>query len=201
MSGTTAASAEQELLFALRSPTTPLLDKLALAHSALVASPNSLLLPQLIRDWVLDNLLRARQNQDLLLSVPLWSLFAQVQQQSQPTTTSSSLPVFVAFLAAYSALPQPNDQLLQAVASVWSKLAAGAMRKATVDAALEGYATLLKSSVLVLSRQGEDVVAWQGLAEVWLKAFRAVVDSGKGGKKVWLLLSSPSQGESSFFPF
>ncbi|ORY64771.1 hypothetical protein BCR35DRAFT_185327 [Leucosporidium creatinivorum] len=180
----TTASSEQELLFALRSPTTPLNDKLALAHSALVLSPNSQLLPQLIRDWLLDNLLRARQNQDVLLSQPLWSLFAQVQLSSQATTTSSSLPVFVAFLSAYSALPAPNNDLVQAVATVWSRLAAGAMRKATVDAALEGYATLLKASVVVLSRQGDDVAAWEGLAEVWLKAFRSVVDSGKGGKKI-----------------
>ena len=59
------------------------------------------------------------------------------------------------------------------------------MRKATVDAALEGYAVVLKASVEVLGKQ-QDVgkEEWSEIIENWLKLFRNVVDAGKGGKKV-----------------
>lgn len=73
---------------------------------------------------------------------------------------------------------------MEAVAVVWKKLASRAMRKATVDAALEGYSVLLKSSVIIAERSGDDMSLWEDFAETWLKAFRAVVDAGKGGKKV-----------------
>lgn len=181
------ASSEQALLFSLRSPTTPLPNKLQLAHSALSSTTveASPLLSPLIRDWLLDQLLRGKNNAELILSNEIWSLLDTVQAATPPNSSSlPSLPIFVAFLSSYSALEAPNTQLLAHVASTWRRLAQQASRKANLDQSLEGYAQLLKSSLVVLGRDGDDAAEWSGMTETWLKAFRSVVDSGKGAKKV-----------------
>lgn len=196
MASTSAASKEQALIFSLRAPTTPLDQKLQLALSALDNFPSSLL-SQLIRDWIIDLFLRSRSTPDTLLSPAWWSLLAQVSlDYSSAQTSSPTLPIFVAFVQAYPTIPA-SSQLLESVLSVWRKLAGGAMRKATVDAALDSYASLLKSSLVVVQRAHDDVQQWEQIGEIWLKVFRAVVDSGKGGKKVRDGLASSSSPNSA----
>lgn len=178
-----APEAAQALLYRLRSPTIPLPSKLTLAQSAVVNAPSPLLF-QLIRDWILlDLFLRSRNAKDEgnLLNLEWWTLLGEVVGNGASSTTV--LPIFVSFASSYAA-SSVNRELVEAVAAVWKKLASGAMRKATVDAALEGYSVLLKSSVTVAGRSDEDMSSWEDFSETWLKAFRAVVDAGKGGKKV-----------------
>lgn len=179
------ASAQQNLLFSLRSTTTSLRVKLLTAKTA-IANSSSPVVDQVLRDWILQDLfLRSRTPKDesTLLSIDWWSLLSQVIDTAQGNSSTPSLPIFVSLFASYPAAGA-SPELLRAIGKVWSKIGAGAMRRATVDAALEGYASLLKSSVAVLERVGTDVEAWEELAESWLKAFRGVVDAGKGGKKV-----------------
>lgn len=175
----------QALLYQLRSPTLALDKKLELAQSTLTSHP-SILLSQLIRDWILLDLFLRTKDATVIVNLGWWSLLSQVVSGGggAGSNTTSTLPIFVSFLSAYTSLSLTNEQLVSAVLSVWTKLSASAMRKATVDAALESYSVLLKTSVVVVTRGGDDLTAWEGLGEIWLSSFRLVVDSGKGGKKV-----------------
>ncbi|KAK4702524.1 hypothetical protein P7C70_g3696, partial [Phenoliferia sp. Uapishka_3] len=198
------------LLFTLRSPTTPLEAKLALAQSTISSSPSQIISTQL-RDWILDLFLKSlKQNSSILLNQSWWSLLLTSLTNATGSTTSPTLPTFINFLQSYSTSPVVSKVLVETVLGCWRKLAGGAMKKATVDAALDGYSALLKASVLVITRAGEDVKPWEELAELWMKSFRAVADSGKGGKKIPLhtLANLPSilqllpllQQEGPFFP-
>lgn len=179
-----STSPEQQLLYQLRSPTLPLDDKLQLIATALdTESSNSL--AQLVRDWMVDLLLKSRQQHpEIILSAPCWTLLARACLLSPSISSSPSLPVFVAFVQAYPTSGKANADLINAVSTSWSKLAGSAMRKATVDAALSGTAALLTASAQVLQRNDDASLAWQGLIVVWLRAFRGVLDLGKAGKKV-----------------
>lgn len=174
------------LLYTLRSPTTPLAAKLALARAALDGSLAPLEAAQL-RDWTLDTFLRSRKASEnaesVLLSGDWWAVLDESLELSSGSSPSPTLPTFVAFVAAYAASGD-DEGLVRSVLAVFRRLAGAAMKKATVDAALEGYCALLKASVRVVGRGGLDLAPWEELAELWMKAFRTVVDSGKGGKKV-----------------
>lgn len=186
-----SATAEQTLLYSLRSPTTPLPAKLVLAQAALENSPSPAL-SQVLRDWILQDLFLRSKAPATLVSPEWWILLSQVVESAAGTTSTPTLPIFTSFLGTYAGGLEANVELVGAVVSVCRKLIGGAMRKATVDAALEGYAVLLKSSLAVMQRNGADTDAWESLTESWLKAFRGVVDAGKGGKKVGPL-SCPSE--------
>ncbi|BGP49634.1 hypothetical protein JCM10450v2_005535 [Rhodotorula kratochvilovae] len=186
------AVADQALLYALRSPTTPLDDKVQRAVSALDAAPASTTLPALVRDWALEYLARATRAESgaaALQSAGLWALTARTTEASPSTSPNAApLPIFVAFVALYAA-NEPNAALLRSAAAVWRRLAGVAMRKATVDSALEGYEKLVAASVQVcaVTRLGgdEERAAWEDLAVNWLKPLRSMVlDAGKGGKKI-----------------
>lgn len=182
------AATEQTLLYSLRSPTTPLLQKKEIIKTALERKPSPTL-SQVVRDWLLqDVFLRARNQKDdqTILDTQAWALLLEAVSSTTVTTSLPTLPIFVSFITAYSARPHPDEELLNAAGTVCKKLIAGAMKKATVDAALEAYAALLKTSVVVAQRKGGDLTAWEEMSESWLKAFRGVVDAGKGGKKVRL---------------
>ena len=172
------------LLFALRS-TTPLPAKLALAEAAHEATPSPVL-SQVIRDWILESFLRSKATKEstVLSDSTWWNLLSLVVPDALGSSATPTLPIFVAFFTLYPTLDVSRG-LLQKVANCWRKLGGGAMRKATVDAALEGYAVVLKASVLVLEREGaEGKEEWSEIIENWLKLFRNVMDAGKGGKKV-----------------
>ncbi|GAA5909416.1 hypothetical protein JCM8208_005736 [Rhodotorula glutinis] len=191
------AVADQQLLYALRSPTTPLADKVQRATSALDLEPTSSSLPPLVRDWALDYLVRATRSdagEASLKSSPLWSLLARTTEATASTAANTPpLPIFVAFVGLYSA-GAADAGLLRSAATVWRKLAAVAMRKATVDQALEGYEKLVAASQRVCSKEraaveaaasAEEQVLWQDLGVNWLKPLRSMVlDAGKGGKKI-----------------
>lgn len=193
------AVADQQLLYALRSPTTPLEDKVQRAESALDAEPASTSLPPLVRDWALDYLVRATRSDSgeaALRSSRLWSLLARATQATSSTAANTPpLPIFVAFVNVYS-VNGPDVGLLRSAASVWRRIAAVAMRKATVDQALEGYEKLVAASLQVFSHEraavdaaasAEEHELWQDLGANWLKPLRSMVlDAGKGGKKVRL---------------
>ncbi|GAA5858645.1 hypothetical protein JCM1840_006498 [Sporobolomyces johnsonii] len=192
-----ATASDQQLLYSLRSPTTPLTDKVAQAVAALSSSSSSTCQPsaslnQLIRDWALDVLLKSTRgavtSESPLLSAELWSLLAQTTEATSTSSTSTpSLPIFVAFVAAYSSQPHRNASLLRSATAVWTRLASGAMRKATADAALDGYDKLVEASLRVSAeeQEAEERALWEELAVAWLKALRGVVmDAGKGGKKI-----------------
>ncbi|GAA5855838.1 hypothetical protein JCM9279_003334 [Rhodotorula babjevae] len=191
------ATADQQLLYALRSPTTPLDDKVQRAASALDLEPTSTSLPPLVRDWALDYLVRATRSgagEAALTSAPLWSLLARATDAT-PSTAANTPPlaIFVAFVGLYSARAA-DVGLLRSAASVWRKLAAVAMRKATVDQALEGYEKLVAASLKVCGKEraaveaaasAEEQALWQDLGVNWLKPLRSMVlDAGKGGKKI-----------------
>ncbi|GAA5915915.1 hypothetical protein JCM6882_001761 [Rhodosporidiobolus microsporus] len=189
-----SAQAEQQLLYSLRNPTAPLPDKLAQATSALDASPSSLSLPPLVRDWALETLLKGTRTggtDSLFLNADLWRVVARTTEATSSASTSTpTLPIFVSFVAAYAeAQSQSNVEVLRSALAAWRRLAPGALRKATPDAALDGYERLVDATVKVLQRdgegQGEAWRLWEEFAIVWLKALRGVVlDGGKGGKKV-----------------
>ncbi|GAA6050668.1 hypothetical protein JCM3770_000882 [Rhodotorula araucariae] len=186
------AVADQELLYALRSPTTPLDDKVQRAVAALDAAPGSTSLPALVRDWALEFLARATRaesGETALRSPVLWALTARTTAAAPSTSPNAApLPIFVAFVALYAA-NEPNAGLLRSAAAVWMRLAAVALRKATVDSALESYEKLVAASLQVCAggRTGgdEERAAWEELAVSWLKPLRnMVLDAGKGGKKI-----------------
>ncbi|GAA5956862.1 hypothetical protein JCM3765_006621 [Sporobolomyces pararoseus] len=190
-----ASSGEQQLLYSLRSPTTPLNDKLALATSSLSTrnpSSSNSALPQLIRDWLLDTLFKLIRSSSTttasaLLNGQLWELLSSTTEQTATSSTSTPvLPIFVAFIQLYGADSAKDEQLLKEVTRVWSKLAANAMRKATVDTVLDGYEKLVKSTLGVWQAGAEDIKGdWEELAVIWLKAMKSVfVEAAKGGKKV-----------------
>ncbi|GAA5957201.1 hypothetical protein JCM21900_004681 [Sporobolomyces salmonicolor] len=192
-----ATALDQQLLYSLRSSTTPLTDKVAQAVAARSSSTSSTSQPsaslhQLIRDWALDVLLKSTRgavtSESPLLSAELWSLLAQTTEATSTSSTSApSLPIFVAFVAAYSSQHQRPASLLRSATAVWTKLASGAMRKATADAALDGYDKLVEASLKfsAAESEAEEQALWEDLAVTWLKAMRGVVmDAGKGGKKI-----------------
>ncbi|KAL7343792.1 hypothetical protein BJY59DRAFT_146584 [Rhodotorula toruloides] len=192
-----ALLAEHALLYALRSPTTPLADKVASASSALDAQPGNVSLAATVRDWAVDALLRATRQQAsvagtaAILDADLWELAARTTEATLSTSpvAASTLPIFVAFVTQYSQAAS-DVQLLRSAASVWSRLAANALRKATADASLDAYEKLLEASLRVFSREeGAGTVdereVWTELAVNWLKPFRSVaLEAGKGGKKI-----------------
>ncbi|KAJ8293894.1 N-acetylserotonin O-methyltransferase-like protein [Rhodotorula toruloides] len=195
--GGMALLAEHALLYALRSPTTPLADKVASASSALDAQPGNVSLAATVRDWAVDALLRATRQQAsvagtaAILDADLWELAARTTEATLSTSpvAASTLPIFVAFVTQYSQAAS-DVQLLRSAASVWSRLAANALRKATADASLDAYEKLLEASLRVFSREeGAGTVdereVWTELAVNWLKPFRSVaLEAGKGGKKI-----------------
>lgn len=196
-----ANSGEQQLLYSLRSPTTPLNDKLALATSSLSTrnpSSSNSALPQLIRDWLLDTLLKlvrssSTTTEQALLNGQLWELFSSSTEQTPTSSTSTPvLPIFVAFIQLYENSSVKDGQLLKEATRVWSKLAANAMRKATVDTVLDGYEKLVKSTLAVWQAGAEDIKGdWEELAVIWLKATKSVfVEAAKGGKKVCLAVAT-----------
>ncbi|GAA6016272.1 hypothetical protein JCM10207_000453 [Rhodosporidiobolus poonsookiae] len=194
MSGLT----DQQLLYALRSPTTPLADKLQQATSALDASPSSTSLPPLIRDWALDVLLKASRTpaaatlDPALLSVELWAVVARTTLATPSASTAvTTLPIYSALVQAYAAQPaQASVEVLRSAVEVWKRLAPGGLRKALPDAALEGYEKLVEASLSVVARCQADaegaaeLAAWEELVVVWLRAMRGMlVEGGKAGKK------------------
>lgn len=200
-----STSVEQSLLFELRSPTTPLETKQHSILSALSSSPSPSL-SALSRDWILDSFLRATKSThpahaDLLTSPAWWALLAQAAAGAPAGSASSApatLPVLVHWVAAYAALPAADEGVVRSVVGVWGRLGGVGMRKATADGALEGYATLIRATKVVVERGGEDVGAWEELVVVWSKTLRLVIDPAKAGKKVTrrrlrhLLSSEPS---------
>lgn len=189
------AQTEQALLYALRSPTTPLTEKVQRASAALDAAPKSHTLPPLVRDWTFDILLKATRIQSLaeaLSDADLWALAARTTLATPSLNlTAPALPIFVAFISRY-ATQRPGAAALRSVAQVWARIAVVAMRKATVDAGLDSYEKLLQASLHVYREEGstsaEERECWEGLAVSWLGALRAVVlEAGKGGKKVGLI--------------
>ncbi|BGP00937.1 hypothetical protein NBRC10513v2_005057 [Rhodotorula toruloides] len=192
-----ALLAEHALLYALRSPTTPLADKVASASSALDAQPGNVSLAATVRDWAVDALLRATRQQTAdagtaaRLDAGLWELASRTAEATVSTSpvAASTLPIFVAFVTQYSQVA-PSVELLRGAASVWSRLAANALRKATADASLDAYEKLLEASLRVFSREEaagteDERKVWTELAVNWLKPFRSVVlEAGKGGKKI-----------------
>ncbi|KWU44852.1 hypothetical protein RHOSPDRAFT_33674 [Rhodotorula sp. JG-1b] len=186
------AQTEQALLYALRSPTTPLTEKVQRASAALDAAPNSHTLPALVRDWAFDILLKATRIQSLaeaLRDADLWALAARTTLATPSLNmTTPALPIFVGFISRY-ATQRTGVAVLRNVAQVWTRIAMVAMRKATVDAGLDSYEKLLQASVHVFGEEGstsvEERECWAGLAVSWLGALRGVVlEAGKGGKKV-----------------
>ncbi|TKA55915.1 hypothetical protein B0A53_01614 [Rhodotorula sp. CCFEE 5036] len=186
------AQTEQALLYALRSPTTPLTEKVQRASAALDAAPKSHTLPPLVRDWTFDILLKATRIQSLaeaLSDADLWALAARTTLATPSLNlTAPALPIFVAFISR-CATQRPGAAALRSVAQVWARIAVVAMRKATVDAGLDSYEKLLQASLHVYREEGstsaEERECWEGLAVSWLGALRAVVlEAGKGGKKV-----------------
>jgi hypothetical protein len=189
------AQTEQALLYALRSPTTPLTEKVQRASAALDAAPKSHTLPPLVRDWTFDILLKATRIQSLaeaLSDADLWALAARTTLATPSLNlTAPALPIFVAFISR-CATQRPGAAALRSVAQVWARIAVVAMRKATVDAGLDSYEKLLQASLHVYREEGstsaEERECWEGLAVSWLGALRAVVlEAGKGGKKVGLI--------------
>lgn len=187
------AQSEQALLYVLRSTTTPLGDKVNRAASALDAAPASLTLPALIRDWAFDILLKATRIDSLapaLLDADLWTLTARSTLATQSLNlTTQILPVFVSFVTRYIHQESAAPSMLPSVAAVWTRLAPGAMRKATLEAGLEGYEKLVESSLFVFAsdspRSEKEKDDWMQLGSAWLAATRNVVmDAGKGGKRV-----------------
>ncbi|GAA6014036.1 hypothetical protein JCM11491_003496 [Sporobolomyces phaffii] len=191
-----ASSEEHQLLYALRSPTTPLADKLALAASSLSspipATSTASALPQLVRDWLLDTLFKlvrssSATTEHALANAQVWELLNSTTRATLTSSTSTPvLPIYVAFLRAYSNSEQLDRLLLSDAAAVWQKLAANAMRKATVDTVLEGYDKLVTTTLQLYGRDSEDIRGeWEEFAVVWLKAIKPVlVEAAKGGKKV-----------------
>ncbi|GAA5852903.1 hypothetical protein JCM8547_004728 [Rhodosporidiobolus lusitaniae] len=185
-----SAQSEQQLLYSLRSPTTPLSDKLALASSSLDSSTSSAL-PPLVRDWAIAVLLKASRSTSpdpTAKDRHLWALVARTTDATRSSSTASStLPIFVAFVQQYST--DRDVELLRSAVVVWRSLAGGAVRKATADAALDGYEKLVGASKAVLggesAAEGEEKQLWEELAVVWLKALKPVMlEGGKSGKKV-----------------
>ncbi|GAA5895691.1 Urb2 domain-containing protein [Sporobolomyces salmoneus] len=189
-----ANNGEQQLLYSLRSPTTPLPDKLALASSSLSTGNPSTgsALPQLIRDWLLDTLFKlvrssSTTTEQALLNGQLWELLNSTTHLTRTASTPTpALPIYVAFIQVYSKSSVQEEQLLRDATNVWSKLAANAMRKVTVDAVLDSYEKLVKTSLGVYQSGAEEVRNhWEELAVIWLKAIKSVfVEAAKGGKKV-----------------
>jgi hypothetical protein len=190
-----ASNGEQQLLYSLRSPTTPLNDKLALATSSLSTIDSSIstsALPQLIRDWLLDTLFKlvrssSATTEQALLNGQLWELLSSTTEATSTSSTSTPLlPVYVAFIQVYSSSAVKDKQVLKEATRIWSKLAANAMRKATVDAVLDGYEKLVKATLQLRQAGTEEVEQdWDELAVNWLKAVKSVfIEAAKGGKKV-----------------
>ncbi|GAA5879792.1 hypothetical protein JCM16303_004181 [Sporobolomyces ruberrimus] len=191
-----SSSGEQQLLYSLRSPTTPLNDKLALAVSSLSTrsstSSDTSALSQLIRDWLLDTLFKlVRSSSNLteqaLLNGQLWELLSSTTEATLTSSTSTPvLPIYLAFIQTFTKSDQKDARLLKDAARIWSKLASNGMRKATVDAVLDGYDKLVKSTVELYEAGNEGIRAdWEELAVVWLKAIKSVLsEAAKGGKKV-----------------
>ncbi|GAA5860983.1 hypothetical protein JCM3774_003214 [Rhodotorula dairenensis] len=186
------AQTEQALLYALRSPTTPLVEKVQRATGALDAAADSQSLPPLVRDWAFDILLKATRIPSLaeaLLDADLWALAARTTLATPSLNLNTPvLPVFVAFITHYAA-HRTDVAVLRSAAQIWTRVAPVAMRKATVDAGLEGYEKLLLASLQVYkegaSTNDEERKYWVSLATSWLRALRNVVlEAGKGGKKV-----------------
>ncbi|GAA5935127.1 hypothetical protein JCM10213_000651 [Rhodosporidiobolus nylandii] len=151
-------------------------------------------MPPVVRDWALETLVKATRvaqnsaTEATLLSTPLWLVLARATDASpSPSTPPPTLSVLVSFAADYSgATNRPNEDLLRGAVDVWRKLAAGGMRKATPDQALDSYEKLLEASAKVLhgSRSKQERRLWEELAVVWRKTLRTVVlEGGKGGKK------------------
>ncbi|GAA5994489.1 hypothetical protein JCM11641_002754 [Rhodosporidiobolus odoratus] len=190
-----AAQGEQQLLFALRSPTTPLPDKLERASAALDASPSSTSLPPLVRDWAFEVLLKSTRNtfsDSPLVKVQLWEVLARVTEAISSTSTPSALlPIFVSFAVVYSEhVDMRSAALLRPVVRTWRILAQAAMRKGTPEAGLDSYDKLLSASLLCLQDRSLPVDAeerkmWEELAVVWLRALGSVVfEAGKAGKRI-----------------
>ncbi|GAA5991114.1 hypothetical protein JCM10908_006542 [Rhodotorula pacifica] len=184
------AQTEQALLYALRSPTTPLAEKVQRATAALDAAVDSQTLPPLVRDWAFDILLKATRIQSLaevLLDANLWALTARTTLATPSLNMATpALPIFVAFVSQYTTSALAGVAILHSAAQIWARIAPVAMRKATVDAGLDSYEKLLVASLEVYRTRGtEEQVCWAELAVPWLAALRNVVlDAGKGGKKV-----------------
>jgi hypothetical protein len=185
---TMASTIHSDLLFKLRSPKIPLATKLELASTA-HSHHSQPILNQVIRDYILELFLRAKQSSNsiseelIILDGNWWELLAKVVGDAFGVTTTTTLPIFIYFLSFYPTLA-PSAKLLTDFGSSFDKLLSGGIRKATVDAALEGHASVLKASVIILQRGGGDTEQWQSILETWLKSFGTVLDTGKGGKKV-----------------
>ncbi|GAA6040522.1 hypothetical protein JCM8097_005446 [Rhodosporidiobolus ruineniae] len=189
-----SAQAEQQLLYALRNPNTPLADRLAHASSALDQHATSLSLPPLVRDWALDVLVRAARasSPDPALTSPeLWAVVARTTEAASSSSTAlATLPIFTAVVAVYPAVSSEQAHaLLPSVVEAWKRLATGAMRKSAAGPALDGYDKLVEASLKVYGEQRgqrqRERELWEELAVVWLKALKAVVlEGGKGDKKV-----------------
>ncbi|GAA6018243.1 hypothetical protein JCM8202_000236 [Rhodotorula sphaerocarpa] len=186
------AQPEQALLYALRSTTTPLADKVQRAADALDAAPDSAALPTLVRDWALDILLKSTRIPSLapaLSDAALWAVIARTTAACSPLTiVTPTLAVLVAFVGLYSE-GGASAETLPSVAATWARIAPSAMRKATVDGGLESYDKLVAASLSfhapAAGRTPEEVADWAVLGASWLAALRTVVlDAGKGGKKV-----------------
>lgn len=186
------AQLEQALLYALRSTTTPLADKVQRAADALDAAPDSAALPTLVRDWALDILLKSTRIPSLapaLSDAALWAVIARTTAACSPLTiVTPTLAVLIAFVGLYSE-GGASAETLRSVAATWARIAPSAMRKATVDGGLESYDKLVAASLSfhapAAGRTPEEVADWAVLGASWLAALRTVVlDAGKGGKKV-----------------
>lgn len=183
---------EQALLFELRSPTTPLETKQASIGSALTSPAATSSLASLVRDWMLDTLLRAQKSPtssqaSVFTSASWWALLARAVGDAPAGSASSTpqtLPILAHFVASYAGQPEADRDLVQSATAVWGKLASTGFRKATVDGALDGYGALLKATAKVVDRNADDIEQWQELVLVWLKTMRQIVDPVKAGKKV-----------------
>lgn len=179
-----AVSAEHELLFALRSPTTPLDAKLELVQRAVVfAEQRSSHLDLVVRDWLVQLYQKSRNNKNVLLSSGWWNVLATTTASTPAASLGSTLPVFTAFVQAYTS-SEPDVELVKNVQLSWTKLGPVAMRKATLDASLEALSTMLASTRHVLQRGADDVTAWSRFAASWFTLTASIVEANKGAKKV-----------------
>ncbi|GAA5926924.1 Urb2 domain-containing protein [Sporobolomyces koalae] len=187
-----ASGEEQQLLYALRSPTSLLNDKLALAASSLSTSLPGTSLPQLIRDWLLDTLWKliksnSTSTEQALVNGQLWELLSATTEQTQTASTVTPiLPIYVAFIQTYVKSEPKDAQVLKAATRVWVKLATTATRKGTIDTVLDSYDKLVRATLELCGAEANRISDdWEQLAVVWLRSIKPIMtEAAKGGKKV-----------------
>lgn len=168
---------EASLLFKLRSTSLSLSDKLLLAQDA--PRPSAI-----VRDWIVDLLLRSRKQGDVLLEGAWWALLAEHEDPAK-LSSASILPALTAF-ASQALENSASEQAAQAVNKAFAVYGSTAMRRANVDAAMDCHAAFIRLGAAQAKRDTSPHLA-QLVATVE-NGFLKVAEAGKGSKKVlWLL--------------